>query len=105
MASLLITVLDTSDWGCEHTAEDTAAYEQACADAIAEAYPTAEIGVECQHRFSRKILVISRNDEGKIDASVDASAADEAIVDACDEICRSVWDQGFFWASPPPVDA
>jgi hypothetical protein len=88
---------DTTDWGCQGSDEDRANYEEAVASAIAEAFPGADVTVQCLQRAGRRVVVTTRDEDGRI--LVDhATCREESLVESSVlEIADAVWDAGEFW--------
>ena len=94
---------DCTDWGgIKATDEDRAAYEQAVADAIGEAYPGSDVTVQCLQIAKARAVVTLRGDDGRV-------LADDASETRCEEIGArvlairdDVWDAGEFWPEAVP---
>jgi hypothetical protein len=93
---------DCTDWGnVDATDDDRAAYEQAVANAIGEAYPVAEVIVQCVQRASPRVIVTTRGEDGRILHDDSTSEEEAAIEAAVLDIARTVWDAGEFWTVRP----
>ena len=91
---------DTTNWGAvDASDEDKAAYEQAVADAIGEAYPGADVTVQCTRNDRPRACVVTRNESGTIVCDDKTALEEEAIEATVLEIARDVWDAGDFWTA------
>jgi len=96
--ALTIRLYDCTDWGCaEATDEDRAAYEQAVADAIGEAYPGADVTVQYVASIRPRVCVTTRDESGRILTDVATAKAEIETEEHVIAIVRHVWDIGAFW--------
>jgi hypothetical protein len=100
--SRAIVVRDTLDWGCDRSLDDVATYETVLAEAIAEAFPGTSVEVSCEQRYGLLVIVTTRGEDGRIDASLPTSAEESEIEASVHEIRQSVWDEGRFWTGEAP---
>ena len=96
-AALSIRLDDSTDWGCQGSDADREAYEQAVASSITEAYPGAEVIVQCLQIARPRACVTTRDASGRILSDVATSAREAEIEECVIEISRQVWDAGEFW--------
>lgn len=94
---LEIRLIDTTDWGCEYTSKDLAAYEEAIVEAIRGYCPTAQIEVSSEHRHDARVIVTTRHEDGRIDARLKTAREEQAIEETVLQVRRDVWDNGTFW--------
>lgn len=94
---LEIRLIDTTDWGCEYTPEDLAAYEEAIAEAIHAYYPAADVDVSSEHRHVARVIVTTRHEDGRIDTRLKTAREEQAIEETVLQVRRDVWDNGTFW--------
>jgi hypothetical protein len=96
-SALSIRLDDTTDWGCQSSDADRAAYEQAVTDAISKVYPGAEVTVQCLQIARPRACVTTRGRDGRILSDVATSERETEIEEHVIEISREVWDAGEFW--------
>ena len=102
--TLHIRLDDCTDWGgVDATDEDRANYEQAVAKAIAEAYPHADVTVQCVQRHSPRVCVTTRDSDGRILTDDATCSEEERIQEHVLAISRDVWDDGEFWTAQADV--
>jgi hypothetical protein len=88
----------SNDWGCEYTDADLASYEQAVADAIVALYPDAEADVQCIGIDRSRVIVTTRDADGRILCDTATAVAEEEMELAVKEIAHRVWEAADFWA-------
>jgi hypothetical protein len=104
--TLEIRLDDCTDWGqVKATDEDRDAYEQAVADAIAEAYPGATVTVQCLQIARPRAVVTTRDADGRIRTDVETARREEAIGECVIAISRDVWEGGEFWPATEGVQS
>jgi hypothetical protein len=105
-SNLTIRLDDCTDWGMELNATDTdkAAYERAVADAISEAYPGADVTVQCLQIVRPRAVVTTRAPDGRILCDVETSRAESGIEETVLGLARDVWDAGDFWPTDYMAD-
>lgn len=95
MKSLTVRLDDCVDWGgIEATDEDRAAYEQAVAEAIATAYPNADVTVQCLQIAKPRAVATIRNAVG---LGGETWAREAEIEEEVLRIAVDVWQAGEFW--------
>jgi hypothetical protein len=100
MSTIKIQYLDSIDgWGSlDATDEDRAAYEQSVCDAIAAAYPGADVNVTSRSGLT-SMIVTTRDAAGTILLDVATALAEEDIEETCKHIAAEIWDNGEFWGA------
>jgi hypothetical protein len=88
---------DCLDWGCPGSDTDRANYEQAVADTIEAAYPGASVTVQLVQIHAPRVVVTTRDADGRIQIDDVTARAEEEISEHVLEIARAVWDAGEFW--------
>lgn len=80
-----IRVYDSTDWGCDHTANDADAYEAAVTTCIGAAYPEADLKI-MRHNGPTRVMVF----DCPLEIERDVAANIERILER-------VWDRADFW--------
>ena len=93
----LISITNTLDWGCEHSDADVESYDAACADAVRDAFPGVEVTCGSRQISRARVIVTTRGEDGRIDASHATSEEESHIEESVQEILQRVWEDGNFW--------
>ena len=84
---------DCTDWGqVDADDDDRAAYEQALADAIHDAYPSADVTVQCIQIHRPRAVATLRDAEGRILSDNATEECMGVIEKHVLEIARGVWE-------------
>lgn len=65
-------------------------------------YPGADVTVQCLQNLRPRVVVTTRDAEGRILHDDATALAESEIEEAVLEIARNVWDAGEFWTEAEP---